>query len=59
MGASEGAAGAAGAGLSFIIVEALLVEAKVRRSEVSIKMMAATVVSLVRNPIAPALPKIV
>jgi hypothetical protein len=49
-----------GAGFSFITVEeALLVEAKVRRSEVSIKMMAATVVSLVRNPIAPALPKMV
>jgi hypothetical protein len=40
-------------------VEAFLVEDKVRRREVIIKMMAANVVSLVRNPIAPALPKIV
>jgi hypothetical protein len=42
-----------------MIVEALLVEEKVRRSEVIIKIMAATVVNLERNPIAPALPKIV
>jgi hypothetical protein len=42
-----------------MIVEALFVEEKVRRSDVSIKMMAATVVSLERNPIAPALPKMV
>jgi hypothetical protein len=40
-------------------VEALLVEANVRRSEVIIKTMAATVVNLERKPIAPALPKIV
>jgi len=40
-------------------VEALLVEEKVRRSEVIIKTMAATVVNLERNPIVPALPKIV
>jgi hypothetical protein len=40
-------------------VEAFLVEDKVRRREVIIKTIAATVVSLVRNPIAPALPKIV
>jgi hypothetical protein len=40
-------------------VEAFLVEEKVRRSEVIIKMTAATVVNLERNPIAPALPKIV
>jgi hypothetical protein len=40
-------------------VEAFLVEDKVRRREVIIKMMAANVVSFVRNPIAPALPKIV
>jgi hypothetical protein len=58
-GISEGAAGAVGAGLSFTTVEALLVEERVRRSEVIIKTTAATVVSLERNPIAPALPKIV
>jgi hypothetical protein len=40
-------------------VEALFVEDKVRRSEVIIKMTAAIVVSLERNPIAPALPKMV
>jgi hypothetical protein len=40
-------------------VEAFLVEAKVRRREVSIKITAAMVVNLERNPIAPALPKIV
>ena len=58
-GISEGAIGADGTGLSLIIVEALFVEEKVRRSEVIIKMTAATVVSLERNPIAPALPKMV
>jgi hypothetical protein len=42
-----------------MIVEALLVEEKVKRSDVIIKITAATVVSLERNPIAPALPKIV
>jgi hypothetical protein len=42
-----------------MIVETFLVVAKVRRSEVIIKITAATVVSLERNPIAPALPKIV
>jgi hypothetical protein len=40
-------------------VEAFLVDEKVRRRDVIIKMMAATVVNLERNPIAPALPKIV
>jgi hypothetical protein len=40
-------------------VEALFVAEKVRSSEVIIKMTAATVVSLERNPIAPALPKMV
>jgi hypothetical protein len=40
-------------------VEIFLVEAKVRRSEVIMKTTAAAVVSLERNPIAPALPKIV
>jgi hypothetical protein len=40
-------------------VEAFLVDEKVRRRDVIIKTMAATVVNLERNPIAPALPKIV
>jgi hypothetical protein len=40
-------------------VEAFLVDEKVRRRDVIIKMMAAKVVNLERNPIAPALPKIV
>jgi hypothetical protein len=40
-------------------VEAFLVDEKVRRREVIIKTMAAIVVNLERNPIAPALPKIV
>jgi hypothetical protein len=59
MGIPEGAAGAVGAGLSFIIVDTFFVEAKVRRTEVIIKIMAATAVNFERNPIAPALPKIV
>jgi hypothetical protein len=39
--------------------EACLEEAKAKRSEVIMKMTAATVVNFERNPIAPALPKIV
>jgi hypothetical protein len=42
-----------------MMVETFLVVENVKRSEVTIKIMAATVVSLERNPIAPALPKIV
>jgi hypothetical protein len=42
-----------------MIVDPFLVEEKVRRSEVIIKITAATVVSLERNPMAPALPKMV
>jgi hypothetical protein len=42
-----------------MIVEPLFDEEKVRRSEVIIKITAATVVSLERNPMAPALPKMV
>jgi hypothetical protein len=36
--------------------EAFRVEAKASRRDVIIKMTAATVVSFVRNPMAPALP---
>ncbi len=42
-----------------MIVDPLLAEEKVRRSEVIIKITAAMVVSLERNPMAPALPKMV
>jgi hypothetical protein len=42
-----------------MIEEVLLLDVKARRREVTMKTTAATVVSLERNPIAPALPKIV
>jgi hypothetical protein len=42
-----------------MIEEALRVEVKARTSDVIIKIMAATVVSFVRNPMAPELPKMV
>jgi len=48
--------GAVEAGFSLITMEARLVDEKVRRREVIIKITAATVVNLERNPIAPALP---
>jgi hypothetical protein len=46
-------------GLSFITEEARFVEEKVRMREVIIKIIATIVVNLLRNPIAPELPKIV
>jgi hypothetical protein len=55
----EDSAGAVGAGLSFIKEETLFEEAKASTKEVTIKTIAATVVNLERNPIAPALPKTV
>jgi hypothetical protein len=42
-----------------MIVELLLVDEKVRSSEVIIKITAAIVVNLDKNPMAPALPKMV
>ena len=57
-GTCAGSAGAdCGAGLAFMTEEACLVVEKASRSEVIMKMMAATVVNFVRNPIAPELPK--
>jgi hypothetical protein len=47
------------AGLSLITEEALRAEEKAKTRDVTIKMMAATVVSFVINPMAPELPKIV
>jgi hypothetical protein len=47
------------AGLSLTTEELLRDEAKANNSDVTMKMMAAIVVSFVRNPIAPELPKIV
>jgi hypothetical protein len=58
-GAFWGSAGTVWAGLSLITEEAFRDEAKASSSDVIIKMIAATVVSFVRNPIAPELPKIV
>jgi hypothetical protein len=58
-GTCEGPAGADGVGLSSITEEARFVELNVRIREVTIKRMATIVVNLVRNPIAPELPKIV
>ena len=59
IGACGGSTGTVSAGLSFINEEARLEEANASTREVIIKTIAAIVVNLVRNPIAPALPKTV